>query len=222
MPPPTPITDSKVLRFDINIPQQVALKYPGGKPVEGRYGDQLFFTLDDGHTMYVPPIVGSRIGELQIRPGEPFVICKKEVKNGQKRSINWIVDRIDATRTPVQAAHTPVQPGAESQLERDLKASVERAHQPKSNGASPPIPPNDFTDIAAGAAPNGNGHGSNGNGRTKVNGQGQTSADIARACYRDAIDVALESVTYAKSKGLMLAPSFEDIRCLSATLLINH
>lgn len=41
-------------------------------------------------------------------------------------------------------------------------------------------------------------------------------------CYRDAVDLAIDAVHYAAEQGLALpAPVFEDIRCISATLLIQ-
>jgi len=55
-----------------------------------------------------------------------------------------------------------------------------------------------------------------------VNGQGQNSAQIMSRCYQQAIDVALQAVEYAKGRNLMLAPSFEDIRALAATICISE
>lgn len=55
-----------------------------------------------------------------------------------------------------------------------------------------------------------------------VNGAGENSAAIMARCYHQAIDVALAAVTYAESKGLRITPSFEDVRCLAATICINE
>jgi len=55
-----------------------------------------------------------------------------------------------------------------------------------------------------------------------TNGAGETSADIMARCYRQAIDVSLGAMKYAEERGLRLAPSFEDVRCLAATICINE
>ena len=47
--------------FQTNVPVTVALAYPDGIQVEGRYGDQVMYTLADERVMYVPPVVRSRI-----------------------------------------------------------------------------------------------------------------------------------------------------------------
>jgi len=108
----------ETLRFETNVPVEVALAFDTGKPVEGRYGDQLLYTLTDDRVMYVPPIVGDHIQKLGIGRDEPFLICKAEVKNGSRRSIEWKVARqrpaptptvqVEPAPAPASAAVTPV------------------------------------------------------------------------------------------------------------------
>jgi hypothetical protein len=38
--------------------------------------------------------------------------------------------------------------------------------------------------------------------------------------YRNAIDVVADAVAYAREKGLVIAPTFEDVRCLAAVTAI--
>ena len=84
----------ETIRFQTNIPVEVALKFdPPGKQVEGRYGAQVFFTTTDDRGLYVSPVVADKIGTLGIVKGEVFSICKRETKNGQKRAIEWEVNR---------------------------------------------------------------------------------------------------------------------------------
>ena len=61
-----------ILRFEMNVPKQVALETPQGTFVEGRYGDRVMDRLVGGRVMYVPPIVKTRIEAQGIIPGEPF------------------------------------------------------------------------------------------------------------------------------------------------------
>ena len=65
-----------ILRFQTNVPNEVALESPQGVVVEGRYGDRLLFHLTDGRVMYVPRIVGTKIQAEGISAGERFKLCK--------------------------------------------------------------------------------------------------------------------------------------------------
>jgi hypothetical protein len=43
---------TEILRFEMNVPAEVALKYAGpGKPIEGRYGNRVMYTLADNRVM---------------------------------------------------------------------------------------------------------------------------------------------------------------------------
>ena len=125
---------TQILRFEMNVPTEVALKDAGqGKPIEGRYGNRVMYTLADDRVMYVAPIVASRISDLGIQPGELFHVCKQVKKQGTKRLIEWQVERL------------PSDP--ETQLERGLRASLAAAQASKAtrpsepNDASTPQPP---------------------------------------------------------------------------------
>src|SRR5438128_11406502 len=89
-----------ILRFETNTPVQVALKFDGGRDVDGRYGPQVLYTLADGRLMYLEPKVARHIEELKITAGELFSICKREVKNGQKSGIQWEVKRVGPIPKP--------------------------------------------------------------------------------------------------------------------------
>jgi hypothetical protein len=60
-----------------NVPQQIALKFPDGKLVEGRYGDQVMYSLTNGQVMYLDTDVATKINLLEVRKNEPFMICKR-------------------------------------------------------------------------------------------------------------------------------------------------
>jgi hypothetical protein len=96
-----------ILRFEDNTPVQVALKFDGGRDVDGRYGPQVLYTLADGRLMYLEPEAARRIGELKIRAGEPFSIGKREGKNGQKRTVEWEVKRLEPVPTTARLAIVP-------------------------------------------------------------------------------------------------------------------
>ncbi len=132
-----------ILPFHLNVPAEITLERPQGTLVQGRYGDRVMFTLADGRVMYVPPFVASKIHAEAVAPGERFEVCKTQVKKGSRRSIEWVVRRLDpfeelacpADSKAAEASPTangpegdPVQvPESEpdTALERDLRASIQ-------------------------------------------------------------------------------------------------
>ncbi|HXI68331.1 MAG TPA: hypothetical protein VNH41_10350 [Steroidobacteraceae bacterium] len=145
----------EVLRFQANIPEEVALKFDDGKAVEGRYGDQVLYTLTDDRVMYLPPIAAKRITDLRIRKNELMSVCKQEVARGQKRSIEWVVKRVDpapetaavqpAAASNHQASHavrhdnTANSSTEDNRLEHQLRASIAMVQEQK-NGHLAPAP----------------------------------------------------------------------------------
>ena len=64
------------------------------------------YALADGRVMYVPLYVEQRITDLAIVPGEPFEICKAEVREGNQRWIEWRVRRVEPQQ-PYESANFP-------------------------------------------------------------------------------------------------------------------
>ena len=102
-----------ILPFHLNVPAEIILERPEGTLVQGRFGDRVMFTLTDGRVMYVPPFVADKIQAEGVAPGDRFELCKTQVRKGSRRSIEWIVRRID-----------PSEPEPDTPLERDLRASL--------------------------------------------------------------------------------------------------
>jgi hypothetical protein len=114
----------KYIRFATNIAQEVALKYATGLPAPSAkpgFSDQVCYSLCDGRKMYVPPFAADLIARHGIEPGEPFSIGKFEVRTGQKRAVNWLVQRIERV--------DPIKP--ETPFEADLRRSAEIANARK-------------------------------------------------------------------------------------------
>ena len=78
-----------IVRPEWNVPIECVLKFDQGVPVEGKFGDQVLYTLADDSRLYVQPSVARQIEQLGIRRGMPFVLCKR--KSG--RSIAWEITR---------------------------------------------------------------------------------------------------------------------------------
>ena len=125
-----------ILRFQTNVPTEVTLSSPQGTLVPGRYSDRMLFHLADGRVMYVPPIVAHKIEAQQIRPGECFALCKTVVRTGQRRGIEWSVQKLLDPETPQCPIDSTAQP--QSLLERDLRRSIELVKASKTAGDRQP------------------------------------------------------------------------------------
>lgn len=129
-----------ILRFEMNVPKQVVLETPQGTMVEGRYGDRVMYRLVDGRVMYVPPIIKSRIEAQGIIPGEPFELCKTQIRNGQRRAIEWRLSRIQSEVTTDVALSKPIEqndPPPNVEIEGDLRVTLPLPHDGQENWHHP-------------------------------------------------------------------------------------
>ena len=119
----------EVVKFPINTPVEVTLQFQTGKPVESRYGGQVMYSLLDNRVMYVPPYVEQRFQDLAIGAGEPLLLCKREVTEGNRTRIEWSVRRapqppqtlangLDAAESVAPAAVAQEQPPCPGDGER--------------------------------------------------------------------------------------------------------
>jgi hypothetical protein len=224
-----PISSRKMVRFQANVPIEIALQCTDGVRVEGRYGDRVKYTLTDDRTMYVDPLVAERIKELAIQPGELFQICKRQAKKGNRKTIYWVVGPDPA----------------ESPLERDLRASLERATAPEiaphpapvssANASSSPIlpapPPIPFHELEASApgtrvlnghsVPNGSGNGSS-PARPSTDDVPPRPPDTQLAhALKTAIAAAADAEKFAKTLDYSIRFTTEDVRSMGITILIG-
>lgn len=219
-----PISSAKMVRFAANIPLEIALQSVDGVRVDGRYGDRIKYTLTDNRVMYVAPLVADRLRELDIQPGEVFHICKRQVKEGSRKIVRWLVDRMD---------------GSSPQLERDLRESIEQAKQSRSvaesgareeRSASPHEPPPlEFYELGCKRAEGSrNGHKPNGADvpatllRSGTDNSVPQSPDTQLAhALKTAIAAAAEAEEFAKTLNYPVRFSTEDLRSMGITVLIG-
>ncbi|HZL67408.1 MAG TPA: hypothetical protein VFC29_08760 [Candidatus Limnocylindrales bacterium] len=179
--------------FEANVPVTATLAYPDGLKVQGRFGDQVMYSLTDGRVMYVPPIVRDKLVELGIRQHEPFAICRAERREGNRRFVDWVV-----------------QPEGSTEVTQSATANGD-AHGSAANG-----------DNGARVRPNGNGNG-NGNGKpTNVPTKSGTAETALRAALTTSIDAALAAEQYASAHGLSIRFGSEDLRAMALSLFIQH
>jgi hypothetical protein len=96
--------------FEPNVPVTAMLAYADGLKVQGRFGDQVMYSLTDGRVMYVPPIVRDKLVELGIRQNEPFAICRAERREGNRRFVDWVVQPNGASQNAAGHSDTPGSP----------------------------------------------------------------------------------------------------------------
>jgi hypothetical protein len=200
----------KILRFQPNVPLEVSLESPQGIVVQGRYGDRMMFNLTGGQVMYVPPIVASKIAYEGIEPGERFELCKAQVKTGQRRSIEWSVRRFDPEEVRVEE-RTEIPDAPETQLESDLRASVELANA--TNSKPLPVP-----EDARATSPPSNGHASGATATVQPVNPPLTKLESA---LKTAIAAAHNAEKFGAEIGYVVRFDSDAIKSMAITVLIN-
>ena len=82
---------SEVLKCELNVPSEIALKFPDGINVQSQYGMKVLYTLVDERKFFAPPFLADKIKNLKIGPGERFSICKK---TGLGNKVQWEIKRV--------------------------------------------------------------------------------------------------------------------------------
>ena len=182
------------------------------------------FSLVDGRVMYVPPIVATKIEAEGIAAGERFELCKAQIKNGHGRSVEWALRRLAPEEQFAEIAVDT--PAPETQLEHDLRGSIEMANAKKPSSESPESP----SSAPAPAIPtNGN---NNGTGESTVaastvpvttqNGQTQPrSLTKLEHALKTAISAAHNAEKYGSELGYVVRFDADAIKSMAITVLIN-
>jgi hypothetical protein len=213
----------EIVHFETNVPVELILQCEGGITVAGRYRERVMYTVGDNRRIYVAPFVAQRIRDLAIQPGERFQITKRQVKNGQCKTIEWQVERLDAC--------------SETDLERDLKQSIEiaKARNPTDPGApvfeasetagsissstEPELPP--FAPDLASHPPQRNGRNGHGPaGGAPAPDRNLPDTQLAHA-LKTAIAAAVEAERFAKTVDYNIRFTTDDVRSMGITLLIG-
>ena len=130
--------------FQTNVPESVALKYANGKRVESRYNDyEVYYSLTDGRALYATPALDAKITALAPAAGEVFTICKAEIREGNRKRIEWQVSPAEASSQEAEV-RTPATPAP----------AVPRTVTPAPHPAATPVAvsePGTMTQIMGGA-----------------------------------------------------------------------
>jgi hypothetical protein len=186
-----------ILRFNTNSPVELSLRWNDGKRVDGRYGEQVMFTLEDDRVMYVPPVVAKQIQDLGIRAREIFEICKAELREDNKRWIEWHVKKLEQPRHPASSANgsDAAATGLNGQAQNHRNGTTERKQalefQASADGTLLPVP---------------------------VAGAGITCMELA---MNGATEIAQRVESRARMRNYSLQFTSEDIRAIGLTMFIQ-
>ena len=149
--------------------------------------------------MYVPPVVANQIRELGIRAREVFEICKAELREENKRWIEWRVRRVEEPRPPQGLRN--VSEAAASGLNND-----EQNHRNGSTHQTLPRP------LDLQASPDGTLL------PVPVTGAGITAMELAMS---GAAEIAQRVESRARMRNYSLQFNSEDIRAVGLTMFIQ-
>src|SRR5215467_8242593 len=113
---------SEFLRPLNNVPQRLVLASMGVIK-GGLYGPQKLFQLADGRSLYLDTEVAQRL-EQTVSIGQEFWLCKRKPAGKGKRT-RWDIYLED-----------PTHQDGESDLERDLRLSIQEFHRPNGKSSS--------------------------------------------------------------------------------------
>ena len=187
-----------ILRFNTNSPVELSLRWNDGKRVDGRYGEQVMYTLEDDRVMYVPPVVAKQIRDLGIRAREVFEICKAELREENKRWIEWQVRKVEQPRHPAPSPNYPdtAASGPNNDAQNHRTGNTNKTPRPLDLQAAPdgtllPVP---------------------------VTGAGITAMELAMS---GAAEIAQRVESRARMRNYSLQFTSEDIRAIGLTMFIQ-
>jgi hypothetical protein len=151
--------------------------------------------------MYVPPIVARKIQAQGIAPGEPFELCKTQVKNGRLRSIEWWLRRTQAESPNGESAESPME--CPIDLESQLVQSIDAV-----NGANGHSHPPNQNDPPQGESPR------------SIPSQPVPATKLEHA-LKTAISAAQNAEKYGTELGYVVRFDADAIRSMAITVLIN-
>jgi hypothetical protein len=113
----------------------------------GRFGDEYMYVCDDdARIMLVRPELYALIQQSGARSGDEIAICKREMKDGNRKSTQWEVQKVanepaaaSPTRQASAAQPAPVrtaQPAAGPAAAPAVDAALEAEHYAAANGYS--------------------------------------------------------------------------------------
>lgn len=220
-------TLNEKVQFSTGETEIVTLKYDTGKQVEGRFGAQFMYGLEDGRIMFVEPEVNGQIAKLGARKGDTIGITKRTEKQGRTTLTMWHVELIDGAtdeneppdwaqpeaqappmRRTVQRAEAALTaerampPTAQAYEAARMKSYPQSSAQVETRIERPPVAKESQANMPA-----------SGNA---------TERDQLLKCMVSAIDAARLASRYAAEQGMSIGFSGEDVRAMGLSLYISR
>jgi hypothetical protein len=83
------------VRLQTNVPETLELAFPDGLRVNSKFGgDQVMFSLTNGEKWYCDPFIAAKIRDAGIGANQPFNITKREVKQGNRRHLEYEIEAL--------------------------------------------------------------------------------------------------------------------------------
>lgn len=196
------------VKLQMNVPETFELAFPDGLRVHSKFGgDQVMFSLTNGDKWYCDPFIASKIRDAGIGANTPFTVCKREVINGNRRVVEYEVERIleQSLAAPPAPPVADVRPTVRASESADAKTVAVFAGAGASVNPAPDTFSRKFDGPGAPAA-----------------GPAPSSVALMKIAGIGAIDVVLEVEAYARSRGMVdFAFDPGSIQDLVASLFIS-
>jgi len=203
----------EILRPLMNVPHVLSLKFATPREVEGRYGNQMMFTVEHEGTeklIFLDPVTAKRITDQGLGAGEEFVLTRQELTQGRKKGIQWVIERESAEEPRRQGSSPAAAVTAATQPTGRIADSRANASQSSTSAAQAKRPQVVTMPVAeapaAPPAPSPLAH----------------AGQVMGGCLIAAIDALAIAQEYALQHGLKLQWNEEDVRATGASLFIQH
>ena len=189
------------IEFPTNTPVLVTLDFNEGILKPGRFGDEYQYVVNqDAGIFWAKPELHQLIEKSGARAGDDIYITKREVRDGNRKRVQWEVAR--AEEEPVVAAAAPP------------PAPVAKLNGTHAEAATPRTQPQAAPRLAEQLCE------AHREANCQLCGQQQPINPLSQA-LRMAIDAAVEAREYSNTRGIQIGFAVEDIRAMAATMLIN-
>lgn len=119
----------ETVEFDLNVPVELALKYPAGKVISTRNGERVMFTTADDRVMFLDLGPAQKINALGANVGEKIVVCRRKNGNAPAEWGCWLHPDTEKARAQAEEAEL-AKPGKLGERGDGTFAIPKPPHQP--------------------------------------------------------------------------------------------
>jgi hypothetical protein len=105
---PTMNNQNDVVRFNFDVPVEVAMQFDGPKEIETEFGERAMYRLTDGRTMFTYMLTAAKIRSLGVKREEPFFVVKR--KNGRRSEYEVWRESTEPDAAPLPAGTEELAP----------------------------------------------------------------------------------------------------------------